>query len=83
MTVNADGSKITDMTKASWQGKSLRTTITMNRKLYKDCRELMELHGYGDNFSAFITDAARLAETAFGPGETAVLIQQRKRSKNE
>lgn len=47
------------MTKRSWQGKSIRTTITMNRKLYNELRELMERDGYGDNFSAFITDCAR------------------------
>jgi hypothetical protein len=47
------------MRRKSWQGKSIRTTITMNRKLYRDCQKLMELHGYGDNFSAYIADAAR------------------------
>lgn len=47
------------MSKASWQGGSIRTTISMNRTLYRECIKLMKANGYGDNFSAFIADCAR------------------------
>jgi hypothetical protein len=58
-TIMKQGQKLKSMKRASWQGKSIRTTITMNRKLYRDLRALMVLHGYGDNFSSFIADCAR------------------------
>jgi hypothetical protein len=47
------------MSKKSWQGSSVRTSITINRKLWRRTRELMENNGYGDNFSAFIADCVR------------------------
>lgn len=51
--------KSKNMTKRSWQGGSIRTTITLDRKLVRDCKKLMIIHGYGKNFSAFLADAAR------------------------
>ena len=47
------------MSKKSWQGGSIRTTITLNRRLWNQTRKLMDRHGYGDNFSAFIADCVR------------------------
>jgi hypothetical protein len=47
------------MSKKSWQGNSIRTSICINRKLYFDCIKLMSATGYGDNFSAFMADCAR------------------------
>lgn len=63
------------MGKKSWQGKSIRTTITLNRALYKDLRQLMDKHGYGDNFSAFITECAR--------NQKRRLMRQEKGQENE
>lgn len=47
------------MSKQSWKTGSYRTTVTINRELYEQCRETMLLHGYGNNFSSFVSEAAR------------------------
>ena len=47
------------MTKRSWQGTRVRTTITLDRKLVKELGPIMERNGFRDNFSAFVEHALR------------------------
>lgn len=47
------------MSRASWQGKAVRTTICLDRKLDRWARQQMMLEGYNNNFSAFICDVVR------------------------
>lgn len=64
------------MSKRSWQGRSVRTTITIDRTLYKEAQKAMQALGFGTNFSGWIAEAAR-AQMAKQRRAIAVLRLQR------